>query len=444
MNDEFDILAAKVLAGEASADQHRRLEELLTRHADLRKEFAELQLAADAIRALGSLADAMDAPPAPVPVERVRELEEAVRHKFRGRATAREKSEVASHLSAQEIGYARPTATNVFASVFGWLQTWLRAVHRGVALTAAAVVLVICAILLLKPSLPSRERAKPATSAVGYLLVQQGQAEVWQAGHPKSMNVVATLASSDELRLWEGTEALVITPKGIVALRGPRTMRATELAAAPLQTLAPPSPQQRSPKPTPFQVALFSSPSELREAGLLVSTRASQSIALYSPLGATASLTPLILWKGEPGKTFDIIITDEFDSKSPPWRLSGVASPLEFDQVEAWRGRSLANDGLYRLRIAEAGKPLTTGEYTFRTLKAASAQRPIAPADKLIHAYQLLATDASRTGDALADLLTLPPEISDSELALRAKLLAFGQAGYRDDFESVLAKLRRQ
>ena len=38
-------------------------------------------------------------------------------------------------------------------------------------------------------------------------------------------------------------------------------------------------------------------------------------------------------------------------------------------------------------------------------------------------------------------LLSLPPDLADSELALRLKLLVFGELGYRDDFQSILAHL---
>jgi hypothetical protein len=177
----------------------------------------------------------------------------------------------------------------------------------------------------------------------------------------------------------------------------------------------------------------------LQLLGLLVTTRSSQSIPVYSPVGFTASLTPLILWKIEPGKSYDLAIMDEFASTASPLRRAGVVSPLQF--TNAWPGRTLAKDGLYRLRIAETGQPLTTTELTFRTLAQPGETLPSEPAEKLLAAYQMLTASPSRLGDALAALLSLPPESSDSEFALRLKLFAFGQLGYQDDFEAVVARL---
>ena len=82
-----------------------------------------------------------------------------------------------------------------------------------------------------------------------------------------------------------------------------------------------------------MRMALFRPAKELRASALLVTTRSSQSIPLYSPLGSTANLTPLILWKSEQGKTYNIAITDEFDQTAKPLRLSGVVSPVDFARM---------------------------------------------------------------------------------------------------------------
>jgi hypothetical protein len=191
-----------------------------------------------------------------------------------------------------------------------------------------------------------------------------------------------------------------------------------------------------------MRVVLFRPANQLLASALLVTTRSGQSIPLYSPLGSTANLTPLILWKSEPGKSYDITITDEFDSKQEPLWLRGVVPPIEFNTVEVWKGRSLAKDGLYRITLREIGKPLSASEYTFRTVNAVDGPRPSAPAGRLLRAFQILKVEPSRVGDALAELLALPAEFAESELALRLKLLAFGQLGYQGDFDTVAAKLR--
>ncbi len=59
----------------------------------------------------------------------------------------------------------------------------------------------------------------------------------------------------------------------------------------------------------------------------------------------------------------------------------------------------------------------------------------------LAHAYQLLANGTGRVGDALSELMNLPSSLTNSELVLRLQLLVFGQTGYREEFDSVVAKL---
>src|SRR5438034_6710800 len=113
MNNELDILAAKVLAGEASAEERARLDQLLANNAELRQEFGELQTAADAFRTLGPLARAMDVPPVPVPAECLRELQEAVRQKFCQPAAVHAKAEESSHLKAQAVGPTAPATPNI-------------------------------------------------------------------------------------------------------------------------------------------------------------------------------------------------------------------------------------------------------------------------------------------------------------------------------------------
>jgi len=67
MDEDFDILAAKVLAGEAAAEEQARLDELLSQNAEFEREFNELQESWNTIRELGTLADALEAPPASIP-----------------------------------------------------------------------------------------------------------------------------------------------------------------------------------------------------------------------------------------------------------------------------------------------------------------------------------------------------------------------------------------
>src|SRR5439155_18072244 len=96
MGEDFDILAAKVLAGEASAEESSRLQEMLSQSDELRKEFAALEMTWQHLRVAGPLVKAMDAPPTPIPPERLRQLQQAVREKVRGAAAAAGEKAVSS------------------------------------------------------------------------------------------------------------------------------------------------------------------------------------------------------------------------------------------------------------------------------------------------------------------------------------------------------------
>src|SRR5439155_20256458 len=138
-------------------------------------------------------------------------------------------------------------------------------------------------------------------------------------------------------------------PAGLTECSGPRVARVGDLL--PNRTdYAQTSRDQSAPakETDALPIALFRPIEPGVASALLVTTRSGQSIPLYSPLGSTANATPLILWKSEPGKIYDITITDEFDSKATPLRLSGVVAPVDFAKVDAWKGRALAKDGLYR------------------------------------------------------------------------------------------------
>jgi hypothetical protein len=192
-----------------------------------------------------------------------------------------------------------------------------------------------------------------------------------------------------------------------------------------------------------FRIALFEPAAGLDRDRLLLAVRGAQEIELYSPLGATASLTPVFYWKPEPGKTYELTVTDELDSKRPAWRKSVAKPPVQFSEFNNRASPGLEPNGLYRAQIIRSDAPLTVSTYTFRTLEGASATRTLTGVEALLHAAQLLAGDSGRRGDALAVLLALPEPLASSELALRLKLLAFGQSGYRDEFELLAERIER-
>ena len=79
MEDEFDILAAKVLAGEATAAEHAQLQSMLARSDELRSEFAALQCTWSALKEAAPVIQAQTSRPSEIPAGRLRQLQQAVR-----------------------------------------------------------------------------------------------------------------------------------------------------------------------------------------------------------------------------------------------------------------------------------------------------------------------------------------------------------------------------
>ena len=195
---EFEILAAKVLAGEASAGERRRLEELLAQDTSLRAEFAELELARSYVRIIGPLAQALEAQPAPIPEHRLVELQAVVVKTFGREARPQPMREMMAEL------------------VLRWSRGYPTAV-AGVALIALAVGL---SLFFRWPHRLSETRSE--SSALAYLLSAEGRPEVWREGRSLGFAPILTVRPGDELRLGVGTSIRLLTEHGAFQVIGPK------------------------------------------------------------------------------------------------------------------------------------------------------------------------------------------------------------------------------
>src|SRR5688572_9802104 len=82
MAEEFEILAASVLSGEATEAQAARLDQLLSQDPARRAEFTELRASWTSLKELGSLAQAMDVPSEEPPPERLKQWQAELATKF--------------------------------------------------------------------------------------------------------------------------------------------------------------------------------------------------------------------------------------------------------------------------------------------------------------------------------------------------------------------------
>ena len=200
------------------------------------------------------------------------------------------------------------------------------------------MVLLILAALVAGVLLINRRATAPTvagkTEVIAYLVGVEGEPDVRRAGEPVDTRAGSSLRAADEVRVAVGAKIRLITPNGLLELSGPRASRIGEVVTNQADRTQPSNDRGGlSKEADAMRMALFRPAKELRASALLVTTRSSQSIPLYSPLGSTANLTPLILWKSEQGKTYNIAITDEFDQTAKPLRLSGVVSPVDFARM---------------------------------------------------------------------------------------------------------------
>jgi hypothetical protein len=413
MEKEFDILAAKVLADEASPHERRQLEEILAASPQLREEFEGMKSAWESLTDAHHLVEAIDAASEEIPGERLAQLQKVVRNKF---------------------GQDAPLPTP-FVIVREWLRRSVRLSPASVSFALLVFALLAAGVFIADRSVQRSPSTFSGPITAGYLVVDKGKPQVRRAGRELVPEATTPLQQADEISLAARTKVFLITVgRDPITIDGPTRFRVSDQIAR--------ATRNQSAGNQVLAAALFLPVDDLLSSNLLVTTRSSQSIPLYSPVGATANLTPLIHWKGESDKTYDIIIADEFDRGAKPFQLTGVSPPVKFAEVAAWQGRQLAANALYRLVVRQTGQPLSACEYTFRTLDAPGAPSELTPAEKLARAFRILSAESSRVGDALAELLTLPQDFAESDLALRLKLSAFGQLGYREDFDTITARLK--
>ena len=436
--DEFNLLATKMLADEATPEERARLEAVLAAEADRAAEFAELQAVWLALREVGPLAQAMEAPPLPIPEPRLKKLRQVVREEFPAIRPAQPSEPRSSRREEAHSGSVEETQRRLTsAATLGGGKFGLRLALAAILIGGLLLAGIWC--LWLSPRSNS-------SSPAGYLVITKGTVELRRAAQTLPLSPAAPVHAADELRLTAGSQAEIIAANGVIHLQGPKQLRVQAAIAGAVRTIAnvpnDTAATERAQQRAKIQTALFRPVPQLAAGNLLITSRAAQSIPLYSPAGATARLAPPIWWKAEPGKTYDLVISDELNKQTPPFRANALAPPVDFAKLASAQGKTLAKDGLYRLRLTESGRSASVCEYVFRTLPASDETRPATPGEKLLAAHRIYASDASRVGDVLAELLTLPDALANTELALRLKLLAFGQLGYAEDFDAALAKLK--
>src|SRR5436190_5391962 len=124
MHERFHILAAKVLAGEASSNEKAELEQLLSANSELRVEFDELQSINKTLTDFAPLAAALDSGATPISAEHRRQFEKAYQEKF-GRAS-------------QEPRYHRhPIETPA------GLVPWIKAQYARILLAVGAAAVIV-------------------------------------------------------------------------------------------------------------------------------------------------------------------------------------------------------------------------------------------------------------------------------------------------------------
>jgi hypothetical protein len=377
--------------------------------------YEELNQACGFVRKFGPLVDALHAAPEPVPERRLSELRRALRQQ--------------SFAQAQPPLKRREEARPWFAPILAWMQQYV------VAAGAVAVLLSLLGFYLIRQATRRDMVDMHSPDTVAYFLSGDGRVEVGQRARAKVTQPFMPLRKGEQVVLAGGT-AVFLTPAGVAQLQGPAKTAAETLASFVAKAVGTRS-------ASTVRTALFQPIRQVPLPRWRTTAPTGQDIVIYSPRDATRSLTPLILWKGEPGKTYEVSIQDEANRNAKPLRAAQVTSPVEFERVPQWAGLKLVPDRRYRLVLRETGSERSTTAHTFYTLDDATAdalsQRT--PAPSLERAYLSLSVEPRAVGDALAALLSLPTELADTELVLRLKLVAFQMAELSEEYKAVLEKL---
>jgi hypothetical protein len=415
MDDEFEILAAKILAREASPDEQSRWRELLSRAPQLREEFASLQATWKLIQEVGPAASALSAEAHPIPHKQLQSLQEVVRKTFTAPVPTVPIPKAPSSRSEE-----------IPSSWFRLWQWWHRQARFVPVMTSALLLAGLGAALLFLLTSSNDSTESIAELPVAFALTGDTEAQLQRDGQRRPARA-AVIHHRDILHLPAGARLTLLTSNGWGQLTGP-----VRLARQDWESRIAPAANDASFRM--LRLALFSPLPEFLKQDLLTTTRGGGSIPLYSPLNATTERTPRILWSAEPNVTYDLQITDELNPQVPSWRVTAVASPADLAKLDLWKERPLLAEGLYRLRLTKTGQPLTASDYTFRVLSNGATTPARTDDEKVAKALNILVHAPACLGDALAELLTLSPESKQSELVSRLQLLILGKAGYVEEF----------
>jgi hypothetical protein len=412
--DQFNELALKLLSGEATPQEVAQLQQALQASPQLAGQFQELKGIWGLARKVAPLARALDLPASKVPDQIHAQLSEEIKSRF----------ERSSHEVRHSSDWLAPLR---------W--QWAHPVFRRCVIAVIFAVMVLAGFGLFRV-LRYPVVSGPAAEPSAFLVVEKGQPRLSRLGAGHSVVSPTALRASDKLQVPQGCRVSILSRVGRVQVSGPD---AFEIGAFVANHSSKNAIETAEPSRDKLFAAMVTPNAGRAASELLSVTRDHRTIVLYAPLDSTAELAPVIRWKADPGKKYDLEIWDEFGTRSKLVSLSGVTSPVDLARSQ---GKGLAQQGLYRLILQEQGVPFSASEYSFRTLD----ESPSIPAERsapeqLLQAYELLAAEPARTGDALQTLLSLPSEWANSEFSLRLQLYIFGTKGYQEDFNAVAARL---
>ncbi len=256
-DSEFELLASRILAGEASNQDRQALDRALA-DPHRRQQFDQLRIAWTSLHTTAPLLDALEAVPQPIPTHTLNRLLEEVRARN------------------------QPPRPTLSSPIFAWARSPL---GKRFALGTLATMLVVAGFFAF-----NRPPLAPPPAPTGYFIVTHGLPSVIRDGTAMPSAPYRVLRPGDELQLEADAAGWLLTIDGLRQLHGPQTIALT-------------SHDHLTTALAPVQLALFSPPSKLLADPLLTTTRGTDGISVYSPRSTTARLTPTILWRAETNAT---------------------------------------------------------------------------------------------------------------------------------------------
>jgi hypothetical protein len=391
--DEFNRLAMLVLNSEATDEEKLEFEKIVNENKEAELKFRELKQTYHLLKKSIPVSNSSEMKEPAFPEYRMNQLRHAVKQSFPPHTETKESSS--------------------WISIFDWRSLLRPTFSYGVLILAIVAGIYF---YFLHYSI----EIEPLRTNGGFAVIENGKPQLIR--HYSNVNFEKTqlLKEGDKIKVARGESVHVITPRGKTLLIGPKIYVVTK--------------EEADHSPTLFDRLFNNETTELISNIPLILTRSGSS-SIYSPRGYTTQSPLLVIWGSESDHNYDLQLSDELESNKTI-TIHNAQSPLNLSEYFTKNSMPMLSDGFYKITIFDTPKNIPIAETRFQLAGAQKPTTELSEIERIEIAKEALKSSPPRVGDALSILLTLTPQFQESDLALRLKLYAFGQAGLEKEFRA--------